>query len=144
MPRDFYIYEFKGNKLNEKYKIIFNNYNNKWSLIDLSNNFEYELLGNLIKDLKNTFYKISDTSGNSNISFKLYSKHKNEDDYFTHRECIGHGWYMSEYEGDLMLGNKPKMEPYIYNYELECNDSFSLDRMFNLNYLMVMRYDIFL
>ena len=135
MSRDFYIYKFEGgNKLCEKYKIIFNNGDNKWLLIDLSNNFEYELLGNLIKDLKNIFYRIN---GNLNILFELYSKHENKDSYFTNRKCIGHGWYMSEYEGDIMLGNKPKMEPYYYKYELDCNDNFSLDRMFDLNYLMI-------
>jgi len=134
MSKDFYIYEFKSNKLNEKYKIIFNIDDNKWLLIDLS--------GNLIKDLKNTFYKIDDS--NSNISFKLYSKHENKNDYFTHRECVGHGCYMSEYDYDLCCDRTPKMEPYTYDYESDCCDNFSLDRMFNLNYSMVIHYDNFL
>ena len=127
----FNIY-YKDNE-NNKYTVKLNENDNGWTLLDNSNNSEYEINGNTIADLKNI---IKILKNNEQITFKLYSKCENNDPYFTHKKKIGHGWYMSQYDMDLDRGIKPKMEPYIYKYECDCNDSFQLSRMFNLNYEM--------
>lgn len=127
----FNIYD--KNHKNSKYTVKLNENNDKWILRDNSNNSEYEINGNTIAELKNI---IKTLENNEQITFKLYSKHENKDPYFTDYETIGHGWRMSQYDKDLANGIEPKMEPYIYKYECDCNDNFQLFRMFNLNYEM--------
>ena len=144
----FDMYENGTSQSNVHYKIKYykNTYNREshtyekvWALSPKDNSDEYTLEGNTIGDLKNLISVLKEIPI-SKITFKIYSKHENKDSYFTDRECIGQGWFMSQYDKDILDGRKPKMEPYYYSYNCDCGNSFQLIRILNTSDLLVCCY----